>query len=88
MNMQFYMVDVFAEQKYQGNQLAVFVLNEELSDNRMQQIAREVNFSETTFIGSARQKDGSYDVRVFSPAVELPFAGHPVPANRPGRNQL
>ncbi|HZD12833.1 MAG TPA: PhzF family phenazine biosynthesis protein, partial [Candidatus Binatus sp.] len=48
-----------------------------LSDNDMQRIARETNFSETTFINDDSQKNGGYDVRIFAPGQELPFAGHP-----------
>lgn len=77
--MDFYIVDVFAETKYTGNQLAVFTGAEvgSLSDEEMLQIAREMNYSETTFILSPEQRDGGYDVRIFTPAKELPFAGHP-----------
>jgi len=70
-------VDVFAEQKYAGNQLAVVTNGRGLSGERMQQIAREFNFSETTFILSGRQENGGYDVRIFTPGEEVPFAGHP-----------
>jgi len=75
--MKFYIVDVFAEEKYQGNQLAVIVLDRELSTAEMQQIAKEINFSETSFIVSGKQDNGGYDVRIFTPDVEVPFAGHP-----------
>ena len=73
----FYLLDVFAEEKYAGNQLAVFRLVTELSDNQMQQIAKEMHFSETTFILSDEKHDGGYDVRIFTPETELNFAGHP-----------
>ena len=73
----FYIVDVFAETKYAGNQLAVFTNAEALSSAEMQQIAKEMNYSETTFILSSEQRSGGYDVRFFTPAKELPFAGHP-----------
>jgi trans-2,3-dihydro-3-hydroxyanthranilate isomerase len=73
----FYIVDVFAEEKYAGNQLAVFRGAQGLSDREMQQIAREINFSETTFILSETTRDGGYDVRIFTPGEEVPFAGHP-----------
>jgi len=73
----FYIVDVFAEKKYAGNQLAVFREAGELSSNEMQQLARETNFSETTFILQDGQRDGGYDVRIFTPGEEVPFAGHP-----------
>jgi trans-2,3-dihydro-3-hydroxyanthranilate isomerase len=73
----FYIVDVFAETKYAGNQLAVFTNAEALSSADMQQIAKEMNYSETTFILSSKPRSGGYDVRIFTPAKELPFAGHP-----------
>jgi trans-2,3-dihydro-3-hydroxyanthranilate isomerase len=73
----FYIVDVFAEEKYSGNQLAVFRSVQELHEKEMQQIAREMNFSETTFILSEEKRAGGYDVRIFTPQTEVPFAGHP-----------
>ena len=69
----FYIVDVFAEYKYSGNQLAVVVSGDTLTDDEMQRIAREMNYSETTFITSIENSK----VRIFTPKVELPFAGHP-----------
>ena len=69
----FYIVDVFAEGKYSGNQLAVVISRNKLNDEEMQLIAKEMNYSETTFITSVE----NYDVRIFTPEVELPFAGHP-----------
>jgi len=75
--MKFYIVDCFAEQKYQGNQLAVFIPDRDLSREEMQQIAQEIGFSETTFVLSDKQVNGGYDVRIFTPGVEVPFAGHP-----------
>ena len=73
----FYIVDVFAVEKYTGNQLAVFTDAFALSDPQMQRIAKEINYSETTFITSPDLRDGGYDVRIFTPNKELPFAGHP-----------
>ena len=73
----FYIVDVFAEKKYAGNQLAVFRQAEALSGDQMQQIARETNYSETTFILRDEPRDNGFDVRIFTPAEEVPFAGHP-----------
>ena len=67
--MTFYIVDVFAEEKYAGNQLAVFRNAQGLSDETMQSIARETNFSETTFILSDAERDGGYDVRIFTPGA-------------------
>lgn len=75
--MRFFIVDVFAEAKYEGNELAVLIPDREVSDAEMQQIAREINFSETTFILSGKQPDGGYPVRIFTPVTEVPFAGHP-----------
>ena len=69
----FYIVDVFAERKFEGNQLAVFICEEALFEAEMQKIAKEMNYSETTFITSKY----NYDVRIFTPEVELSFAGHP-----------
>jgi len=73
----FYVVDVFAEERYTGNQLAVFRRARALPDTEMQRIAKEMNFSETTFILSDEKRNGGYDVRIFTPKTELPFAGHP-----------
>jgi trans-2,3-dihydro-3-hydroxyanthranilate isomerase len=77
--MNFYIVDVFAESKYAGNQLAVFCGAgvDELSEAEMLLIAKEINYSETTFIPSNQPENGGYDVRIFTPKKELPFAGHP-----------
>jgi len=77
MNLTFYVVDVFAEEKYAGNQLAVVRDAEALSDEEMQRLAKEMNYSETTFILSDEKRDGGYDVRIFTPEKEVPFAGHP-----------
>jgi len=73
----FSIVDVFAEEKYAGNQLAVVRRGDRLASDDMQKIAREINFSETTFIIGDTRRRGGFDVRIFTPAAELPFAGHP-----------
>jgi trans-2,3-dihydro-3-hydroxyanthranilate isomerase len=73
----YFIVDVFAEKKYSGNQLAVFHGGGSLPDEEMQCIAKEINYSETTFILSRKKGDRGYDVRIFTPAQEVPFAGHP-----------
>jgi trans-2,3-dihydro-3-hydroxyanthranilate isomerase len=73
----FSIVDVFAEHKYAGNQLAVFRGAASLSADEMQSIAREMHFSETTFIVSDQPTNGGFDVRIFTPKEEVPFAGHP-----------
>ena len=75
--LKFYILDVFAEEKYAGNQLAVFRGAYYLSDSELQKIAKEINYSETTFIMSETLRDGGYDVRIFTPNKEIPFAGHP-----------
>jgi len=71
----FYIVDVFAENKYEGNQLAVF--RGPVPEALMQPLAQEMHYSETTFITSETPRDGGYDVRIFTPNEEVPFAGHP-----------
>jgi trans-2,3-dihydro-3-hydroxyanthranilate isomerase len=72
-----HIVDVFAETPYAGNQLAVVLDAGDIPGEKMQDIAREMNFSETTFVLSGLEPDGGYRVRIFTPSVELPFAGHP-----------
>jgi trans-2,3-dihydro-3-hydroxyanthranilate isomerase len=72
----FHVVDVFAERRYGGNPLFVVVDAEGLATETMQAIARETNLSETTFVGAA-DASGAFRVRIFTPAEELPFAGHP-----------
>ena len=69
--MKFYIVDAFAEAKYQGNQVAVFIPDGPLDTEEMQQIAQEMHFSETTFITSGKQENGGYDVRIFTPAMTV-----------------
>jgi trans-2,3-dihydro-3-hydroxyanthranilate isomerase len=73
----FYIVDVFAEKKYAGNQLAVVRGGADLSDEALGEIALEMNYSETTFVLSGEETGGGYDVRIFTPGGEVPFAGHP-----------
>lgn len=73
----FYIVDVFAREKYAGNQLAVFVdLEQQLSSEQMLKMTREINFAESTFIRST-EEDGSFEVHIFTTEYEVPFAGHP-----------
>ncbi len=74
--MTFYIVDVFAETRYAGNQLCVFTDAGGLTDGQMLQLAREINFPETTFITGGSVETG-FDVRIFTPEYEVPFAGHP-----------
>jgi trans-2,3-dihydro-3-hydroxyanthranilate isomerase len=75
MSARYRLVDVFAREPLAGNALAVFPDPGSVDPQRMQRIAREMNLSETTFVTGVRP-DG-YDVRIFTPTDELPFAGHP-----------
>ncbi len=76
MSRQFYLVDVFARERYAGNQLAVVTDAGSLDADEMQAIAAEMGFSETTFV-TGPPTDGAWPVRIFTPAAEVPFAGHP-----------
>lgn len=69
--------DVFTDEPLKGNQLAVFTNPGKSSSERMQALAKEMNFSESTFVFPA-QDGGHAKVRIFTPATELPFAGHPI----------
>ena len=73
----FVIADVFTEKKFGGNQLAVFTDGTGLDAATMQDIAREMHFSETTFLFPP-ESGGDYKVRIFTPERELPFAGHPI----------
>ena len=72
---EFFITDVFGSAPFSGNQLATFTAAAGLSGAQMQKIAREINFSETTFV--EQPAPGRYLVRIFTPAAEVPFAGHP-----------
>ena len=74
---EFYMVDVFTDNRFGGNQLAVFTQGHHFREEELQAIAREINFSETTFIFPEESQGDHYRVRIFTPAEEVPFAGHP-----------
>ena len=78
MSLPFYIIDVFAEKKYAGNQLAVFLDAENLSSEEMQQIALEINFAESTFITKIDSKNKKAEIRIFTPSQEMQFAGHPI----------
>src|SRR5579875_1105378 len=86
-------VDVFTDTPLEGNPLAVFTAGEGIAPERMQRVAREMNLSETVFV-LPPQEGGDARIRIFTPAVELPFAGHPtlgrvraVRAARPGQHE-
>jgi trans-2,3-dihydro-3-hydroxyanthranilate isomerase len=70
-------LDVFTDRMFGGNQLAVVLDGRGLSTGTMQAIAKEMNFSETTFVLPAERADTDVRVRIFTPAEELPMAGHP-----------
>ncbi|HJQ69963.1 MAG TPA: PhzF family phenazine biosynthesis protein [Blastocatellia bacterium] len=75
-NRSFVIADVFTQERFGGNQLAVFTDAVGLDTATMQNIAREMNYSETTFL-LPPEEGGDYRVRIFTPNEELPFAGHP-----------
>jgi len=70
-------VDVFAESPLAGNQLAVVLDAQDLAADVMQRIAREMNFAETTFVLPPDDPAHAAKLRIFTPSVEMPFAGHP-----------
>jgi trans-2,3-dihydro-3-hydroxyanthranilate isomerase len=77
MSLAYVIVDVFTDTPLHGNQLAVFEDGSALNDGQMQRLAREMNLSETVFLLPA-EHGGDARMRIFTPAAELPFAGHPV----------
>jgi trans-2,3-dihydro-3-hydroxyanthranilate isomerase len=74
---EFFTVDVFTRQRFGGNPLAVFPQAQGLTEVDMQNLAREFNYSETTFVLPPADKKHTAHVRIFTPAREVPFAGHP-----------
>src|SRR5215510_4238065 len=76
MKYQYYTCDVFTQTRFGGNPLAVVPRADGLSEHQMQQIAREFNFSETTFVFPP-EAGHTRKVRIFTPGREVPFAGHP-----------
>jgi len=77
MKIDYLLLDVFTRERLQGNPLAVVLRADGLLDDQMQRIAGEFNLSETVFITKPRAERHSAAVRIFTPQVELPFAGHP-----------
>ncbi len=77
MRRRFRQVDVFASEPFRGNPLAVVLDGEDLADDEMQGIAAWTNLSETTFVLAPTAAGADYQVRIFTPFAELPFAGHP-----------
>jgi trans-2,3-dihydro-3-hydroxyanthranilate isomerase len=74
---QYYLLDVFTEQRLAGNQLSVLPEADGLDDRRMQMIAREFNLSETVFLFPPTRAEALFTVRIFTPGSEIGFAGHP-----------
>jgi len=77
MDLPFHTLDVFTDATFGGNPLGVFPDATHLPTELMQRIALEMNLSETVFLGPPETPDGSARVRIFTPGVEVPFAGHP-----------
>lgn len=74
--LRYVVADVFTDTPLEGNQLAVFTDGREVDDETMQALARETKFSETVFV-LPTQADADVRIRIFTPAAEIPFAGHP-----------
>ena len=77
MALSFLHYDVFTDEPLTGNQLAVFLDGRGLTPERMQALAREMNFSESTFVLPPEAPGTDVRLRIFTPATELPMAGHP-----------
>lgn len=77
MDLEYLQLDVFTARRFEGNQLAVFLDARDVDERLMQTIAREMNFSESTFLLPAERPDTDIRMRIFTPGVELPMAGHP-----------
>jgi predicted PhzF superfamily epimerase YddE/YHI9 len=73
----FVQVDVFAESDFLGNPVAVVLDADGMTVDEMQRVAHWANLSETTFVVAPTHPDAHYQVRIFTPTIELPFAGHP-----------
>ena len=78
LSLKFYQVDVFTRQPFGGNPVAVFPEAQGLTDYQLQQIAREMNLSETVFVLAPTNQAAVVRLRMFTPTQEIPFAGHPV----------
>ena len=74
--LRYVVADVFTDTPLQGNQLAVFTDAREIPEEQLQPLAREMNFSETVFV-LPTEADADVRIRIFTPAAEIPFAGHP-----------
>ena len=77
-NYQFLQFDVFTDRPFSGNPLAVFPEADEIDDEVMMKIAREMNLSETVFVLKPKSEEVLRRLRIFTPTREIPFAGHPI----------
>lgn len=77
MSHRFILCDVFTDRPFGGNQLAVFPNASDIPESLLQAYAREINFSETTYVLPPRKEGHTHRVRIFTPTQEIPFAGHP-----------
>jgi trans-2,3-dihydro-3-hydroxyanthranilate isomerase len=77
MSLSYHVVDVFTRTRFGGNPLAVVLDADDLSTTQMQAIAREFNYSETSFVLKPADPQNTAHVRIFTPTTEVPFAGHP-----------
>ncbi|MGI9523551.1 MAG: PhzF family phenazine biosynthesis protein [Hyphomicrobiaceae bacterium] len=77
MKLEFHTLDVFTDERFAGNPLAVVLGADQLDAAQMQRVAREFNLSETVFVMKPEDEKHSARVRIFTPAAEIPFAGHP-----------
>src|SRR6187431_2143817 len=77
MTLDFVTVDVFTDRQFGGNPLAVVLNADGLTTEQMQTIAAEFNLAETTFVRKPRDPANTAEVRIFTPKIEMPFAGHP-----------
>ena len=77
-NYRFLQFDVFTDRSFCGNPLAVFPDAEGIPDDQMGKIAREMNLSETVFVLKSEADEALRRLRIFTPAREIPFAGHPI----------
>ena len=78
MSFDFYILDVFTDSQFCGNPLAVVVNANSLEKKLKQSIAAEMNFSETCFLNAIEDKNGGFDLEIFTPSQEIAFAGHPI----------
>ena len=74
--LRYVVADVFTDTPLEGNQLAVFTDGRDVDDGTMQRLALELKFSETVFV-LPTEADADVRIRIFTPAAEIPFAGHP-----------